>query len=75
MRPMRQVLDFDPVAGTVECGAGIEWRELIGDYMARQVEACHPRLREFLAAKQQHDPDERFQSDWYRHLQGMLNGR
>ncbi len=36
MRPMRQVLDFDPVAGTVECGAGIEWRELIGDYLARQ---------------------------------------
>ena len=36
MRPMRQVLDFDPAAGTVECGAGIEWRELIGDYLARR---------------------------------------
>jgi hypothetical protein len=32
-----------------------------------QVEACHPRFREFLALKLRHDPTERFQSDWYRH--------
>jgi hypothetical protein len=32
-----------------------------------QVEACHPRFREFLALKLRHDPAERFQSDWYRH--------
>jgi FAD/FMN-containing dehydrogenase len=32
-----------------------------------QVEACHPRFGEFLALKRRHDPDERFQSDWYRH--------
>ncbi|HEV8580700.1 MAG TPA: FAD-binding oxidoreductase [Thermoanaerobaculia bacterium] len=37
-----------------------------------QVEACHPRLRELLAAKQQHDPEERFQSDWYRFYREML---
>ncbi|HEY7214850.1 MAG TPA: FAD-binding oxidoreductase [Thermoanaerobaculia bacterium] len=39
-----------------------------------QVEACHPRLQEFLAAKRRHDPEERFQSDWYRHYRGMMNG-
>lgn len=38
MRPMRQVLDFDPVAGTVECGAGIEWPELIDGYLSRQAD-------------------------------------
>lgn len=32
-----------------------------------QVEACHPRFREFLQLKRRHDPDERFTSDWYRH--------
>ncbi len=32
-----------------------------------QVERCHPRFREFLGAKLRHDPEERFQSDWYRH--------
>ena len=34
---------------------------------AEQVEACHPRFRDFLAAKCRHDPEERFASDWYRH--------
>ncbi len=37
-----------------------------------QVEACHPRFREFLALKLRHDPAERFQSDWYRHYRAML---
>lgn len=32
-----------------------------------QVEACYPQFREFLRLKKQHDPEERFQSDWYRH--------
>ncbi len=31
-----------------------------------QVEAAHPRFAEFLRAKLAHDPEERFQSDWYR---------
>ena len=26
----------------------------------------------FLAAKRQHDPEERFQSDWYRHYRGLF---
>ncbi len=33
----------------------------------QQVEACHPRMAEFLALKRAHDPDEVFASDWYRH--------
>jgi FAD/FMN-containing dehydrogenase len=32
-----------------------------------QVEACYPQFREFLRLKRVHDPDELFQSDWYRH--------
>jgi len=32
-----------------------------------QVERCYPRFPAFLEAKLRHDPDERFQSDWYRH--------
>jgi FAD/FMN-containing dehydrogenase len=32
-----------------------------------QVEACYPQFREFLAEKRRRDPDELFQSDWYRH--------
>jgi FAD/FMN-containing dehydrogenase len=37
-----------------------------------QVEACHPRFREFLRLKHQHDPDERFTSDWYRHHSALF---
>jgi len=37
-----------------------------------QAEICHPRLREFLLAKRRHDPDEVFQSDWYRHYRGLF---
>lgn len=37
-----------------------------------QVERCHPRFRSFLEAKLHHDPDERFQSDWYRHHRELL---
>lgn len=33
----------------------------------RQLEACYPQFAEFLHLKQQYDPEERFQSDWYRH--------
>jgi FAD/FMN-containing dehydrogenase len=37
-----------------------------------QVLAGYPRLPEFLAAKRRLDPDERFQSDWYRHHRRLL---
>ena len=39
---------------------------------ADQAERAHPRLREFLAAKRELDPDERFTSDWYRHHVRLL---
>jgi len=32
-----------------------------------QVEACYPQFREFLDLKLRYDPNEIFQSDWYRH--------
>ncbi|PYQ44675.1 MAG: hypothetical protein DMF77_06700 [Acidobacteria bacterium] len=32
-----------------------------------QVEAGHPRMRDFLRAKTERDPDGLFQSEWYRH--------
>jgi FAD/FMN-containing dehydrogenase len=37
-----------------------------------QLLACHPRLPEMLRAKLRHDPSELFQSDWYRHVRGVL---
>ncbi|MFY9554738.1 MAG: FAD-binding oxidoreductase [Blastocatellia bacterium] len=37
-----------------------------------QVETCYPQFKEFLALKLKHDPDEVFQSDWYRHYRRML---
>jgi FAD/FMN-containing dehydrogenase len=32
-----------------------------------QLEACYPQFREFLRLKREYDPEERFQSNWYRH--------
>jgi hypothetical protein len=32
-------------------------------------------MPEFLALKRQHDPDERFQSTWYRHYRHMFESR
>lgn len=37
-----------------------------------QVLACYPQMPEFLRRKRAFDPDERFQSDWYRHYAAML---
>ncbi len=38
----------------------------------RQVERCYPQFAEFLRLKRKHDPEERFQSDWYRHYKVMF---
>jgi FAD/FMN-containing dehydrogenase len=38
-----------------------------------QVERCYPQFSEFLALKRQHDPDEVFQSNWYRHYRSMFH--
>ena len=32
-----------------------------------QVAACYPKFKDFLKLKTKYDPEERFQSDWYRH--------
>jgi FAD/FMN-containing dehydrogenase len=37
-----------------------------------QVESCYPQFAQFLAMKRRYDPDDRFQSDWYRHYRDMF---
>jgi FAD/FMN-containing dehydrogenase len=38
----------------------------------QQVESCYPQFSEFLRLKRRYDPEERFQSDWYRHYREMF---
>jgi FAD/FMN-containing dehydrogenase len=38
-----------------------------------QVEACYPQFGEFLGLKKKYDPEERFQSEWYRHYKKMFS--
>ncbi len=38
-----------------------------------QVETCYPQLRQFLAMKRRHDPQEVFQSNWYRQYRQMFS--
>ena len=40
-----------------------------------QVEAAHPGFVEFLRRKLAHDPEERFQSDWWRHYRALFADR
>jgi FAD/FMN-containing dehydrogenase len=37
-----------------------------------QIEACYPQFPEFLRLKRRYDPEERFQSEWYRHHRAMF---
>jgi len=37
-----------------------------------QVLACYPKFPEFLKQKLEFDPEERFQSNWYRHYKAMF---
>lgn len=37
-----------------------------------QVLAAYPRFVEFLKLKRKHDPEERFQSEWYRHYKALF---
>jgi hypothetical protein len=37
-----------------------------------QVEGCYPQFSEFLRLKRRYDPQERFQSDWYRHYRRLF---
>jgi FAD/FMN-containing dehydrogenase len=38
-----------------------------------QVQTCYPQMLDFLRRKLSWDPDERFQSDWYRHYRHMFS--
>jgi FAD/FMN-containing dehydrogenase len=38
----------------------------------KQVETCYPQFPAFLKEKRRFDPDERFQSDWYRFYKKMF---
>jgi FAD/FMN-containing dehydrogenase len=37
-----------------------------------QLDDCYPQMPEFLRSKREHDPEERFQSEWYRHLRATF---
>ena len=37
-----------------------------------QLEAGHPRIREFFALKRSYDPDDAFQTEWYKHYRDAL---
>ena len=39
-----------------------------------QMEQCYPRVREFFECKRFYDPQEVFQSDWYRHYAPHFQG-
>jgi FAD/FMN-containing dehydrogenase len=38
----------------------------------KQVERCYPQFADFLRLKKKHDPDEIFQSEWYRHAKTLF---
>lgn len=40
-----------------------------------QVESGYPQFRRFLDLKKQYDPDEIFQSEWYRHYKELFSNR
>lgn len=62
----RRLIDLAAARGGSYCLTYHRWAR------ADQVEACHPRFREFVAAKRRLDPAERFVSDWYRHHVELL---
>jgi FAD/FMN-containing dehydrogenase len=37
-----------------------------------QVMACYPQFKQFLELKRNYDPNERFQSDWYRYYRNLF---
>ncbi len=39
-----------------------------------QLLACYPQFPEFLQLKLKYDPEEPFQSDWYRHHRALVSG-
>jgi FAD/FMN-containing dehydrogenase len=43
------------------------------DATRQQIEKCYPQFAEFLQLKRKYDPEERFQSDWYRYYRRMFS--
>jgi FAD/FMN-containing dehydrogenase len=41
----------------------------------KQVETCYPQFVEFLRLKKKYDPEERLQSEWYRHYKEMFSDK
>ncbi len=41
----------------------------------KQVETCYPQFVDFLRLKKKYDPQDRLQSDWYRHYKAMFADR
>ncbi|MGA8221091.1 MAG: FAD-binding oxidoreductase [Candidatus Acidiferrales bacterium] len=42
------------------------------DATRNQSESCYPQFADFLRLKKKYDPEERFQSDWYRYYRAMF---
>jgi FAD/FMN-containing dehydrogenase len=42
------------------------------DATRKQIESCYPQFAEFLRLKKKYDPEERFQSNWYRDYKTMF---
>jgi len=42
------------------------------DATRKQIESCYPQFAEFLHLKRKYDPEERFQSNWYRDYKTMF---
>jgi len=42
------------------------------DATRKQLESCYPQFVEFLRLKKKYDPEERFQSNWYREYRTMF---
>ena len=40
--------------------------------LRRQVDACYPQFEEFHQAQRKYDPEELYQSEWYRHYKRMF---
>ena len=40
--------------------------------LRRQVDACYPQFETFLKLKRKYDPEELYQSEWYRHYKKMF---
>jgi FAD/FMN-containing dehydrogenase len=41
----------------------------------KQVETCYPQFLDFLRLKRKYDPQELFQSEWYRHYKSLFSLR